>query len=137
MLVHLTAMLILGATVAHGCECVSLDVRSSQKRAEIVFRGRITSFRDTGNGTRAIVFTVDRVWKGDVRRTFEMPAIKETSRCVGFWPTFLEIGNNLLVYAYRIDGKGDYITDICSRTALAEKSKDFVELGSGREPRSK
>jgi hypothetical protein len=130
-------MLMFGVSLARGCECVSSDVQSSQKRAEIVFRGRITGLRDTGDGTHAVIFAVDRVWKGDVPRTFEMPAIRETSMCIGFWTSYLEVGNDLLVYAYRIDGKGDFITDICSRTALAEKSKDFAELGPGHAPKSK
>jgi len=84
-----------------------------------------------------VVFAVDRVWKGDVPRTFEMPALKETFGCVGFWPTYLEIGKNLLVYAFQINGKGDYFTSICFRTAPVEDTRDVFSLGFGYTPSSK
>jgi hypothetical protein len=94
----------------------------------------VTAFRDTSEG-EVVVFAVDRVWKGKVSQTFEMPAMKEGAACIGFWPSFLKIGNHLLVYAYRMGDVPEYITDICSRTNLAEKSKDFAQLGAGRPPK--
>jgi hypothetical protein len=134
---RLTTIVILGTTLVYGCECKSPKVRDALKRADVVFRGRIIGFRDSGKGYQVAIFTVDRVWKGDIPRTFEMPALKETSACAGFWPSSLEVGKYLLVYAQRVDGTSDYVTDICSRTALAEESRDFTELGAGRQPNSK
>jgi len=64
-----------------------------------------------------------------------MPALEETSACVGFWPPFLKVGNDLLVYASRIQGHSEYFTNICTRTALAADAKDFDELGPGEEPK--
>jgi len=66
-----------------------------------------------------------------------MPAIKETIGCTGFWPDWLKVGNDLIVYAFRIVQTGNYVTDICSRTGFAATSKDLSELGSGRQPKSK
>ncbi|MGA3204862.1 MAG: hypothetical protein ABSF12_20405 [Bryobacteraceae bacterium] len=82
-----------------------------------------------------VVFRVSRVWKGDVGPIFEMPALEETSMCVGFWPTHLKVGNDLLVYAVRNPGENAYYTNICTRTALAKDAKeDFDQLGRGGEP---
>ncbi len=104
------------------------------KEAEVVFRGTITEI-SAGN----VVFRVDRVWKDDVGPTFNMPDFRETSACLGFWPAYLQIGNDLLVYAERIPpgSKGDpYITSICTRTNLSSAaSEDFKKLGRGKPPR--
>ena len=111
--------------------------KDAERYAEIIFRGKITGFRETGNGTR-VMFSVDRVWKGQVAKKFEMPALKETTACVGFWPTLLESGNELVVYARRMNGgNGDYITDICSGTHPARPFWDLPELGFGRQPEGK
>lgn len=67
-----------------------------------------------------------------------MPAmIQESTFCVGFSPGLLEVGNDLIFYAFKIGSKGEYVTDICSRTNLAGTSKDFADLGWGRRPSSK
>jgi len=83
------------------------------------------------------VFSVDRVWKGNVPPMFEMPALEEGAACAGFWPNLLKVGKNLLVYAKRFPDGTDYLTDICTRTAEAGRSTDFAKLGSGRAPKSK
>ena len=112
----------------------------------MIFRGTIIELRDSGKGVnnaggwyrdtgKIAVFRVTRVWKGDVEETFEMPAIEETSTCMGFWPSHLKVGNDLLVYASRFSKSGPYVTDICTRTALAKDAKDFGELGPGSEPK--
>ena len=54
---------------------------------------------------------------------------------MGFWPSHLKVGNDLLVYAFRIPNGSEYFTYICSRTALVEESQDFDALGPG-EPQS-
>jgi hypothetical protein len=77
------------------------------------------------------------VWKGDLARIFEMPAIKETSACIGFWPDWLKVGSDLIVYAFKVSQPAVYVTDICSRTGFTAASKDLAELGSGRRPKSK
>ncbi len=114
-----------------GCDCETQSVAQARKHAGIVFRGTIVAFHDSAPSVdpagvthtwRVAVFQVTRVWKGDV-----------PTACVGFWPTHLKVGTDLLVYASRIDQ--DYVTDICTRTALASKTKDFPILGPGRAPK--
>lgn len=136
-MLRLATYLILTGVAANACDCGQLTVSQAKKSAELVFRGRITGFRHDAKGDYA-VFAVDRVWKGKVPRTFEMPAIREGVACLGFWPDFLQVGKYLLVYAYRLDRKDpDYITNICNRTTLVEYAKDFEKLGAGYSPTGK
>jgi hypothetical protein len=67
-----------------------------------------------------------------------MPALLETSACWGFSSSHLKIGNDLLVFAYRVPGEtagaSIFETTICSRTALAKGNRDLEELGLGYAP---
>jgi hypothetical protein len=139
-------LLAIFAQMAFGCECRPVSVREAKNQAEVVFRGTIVGFRSSTDdeaelssnakhGWPIAIFRVTRVWKGQVGLTFEMPAIAEGANCFGFWLTFLKVGTDLLVYAYRIDGAGDYITNICNGTDLASRTKHFAQLGPGHEPR--
>jgi hypothetical protein len=68
-----------------------------------------------------------------------MPEFREAAACLGFWPSLLAVGNDLLVYAFRIppdDPKAEYITSICTRTQLATTAaEDLAKLGKGKRPR--
>src|ERR1051326_3111726 len=138
MMLAVRLRLIVGALIclspALGCDCAPTSVHQAKKWADIVFRGTIT---DIANGR--VRFRVDRVWKGDVPRFFEMVEFREAAACVGFWPTHLKIGNSLLVYAeWRPPRSPDglYLTNICTRTALVKDAQeDIDQLGSGRSPR--
>lgn len=134
MLLRLIFVILAAVGVARACSCAEETVKQAKRQAEIVFRGTITAFKDSGGGARVAVFRVSRVWKGKVTERFEMPAFETQAACIGFWPSFLKVGNELLVYAYRLGTPAAYFTDICTRTALAAKSKDFAELGRGWEP---
>ena len=120
---------------ALACECAPLSVREAKGMAEVVFRGTITDI-SAGN----VTFHVDRVWKGDVGRTFDMPDFPETSACIGFLSKWLRVGNDLIIFAtrlHRYPGDNDYFTSICSRTGLADEAGDTLKkLGAGRLPRS-
>jgi hypothetical protein len=133
---RIAVLFLASSSLVQACSCFTFNVWFAAKHAEIIFRGRVVGFRDTGGGKQAVVFSVDRVWKGDLHEKFEMPAIRESTGCGGFWPDFLEPGNKLLVYAFRFNQKGEYYTSICSRTALAKTSFDPLFLGWGRKPRS-
>jgi hypothetical protein len=123
------------AASALGCECAPLSLNEAKEMAEVVFRGTITDIR-AGN----VSFRVKRVWKGDVGRTFDMPDFTESAACIGFLPKWLQVGNDLLVFAARLDrypGDNDYFTSICSRTSLASEAGDaFERLGRGKLPRN-
>jgi len=77
---------------------------------------------------------VSRVWKGEVGKLFEMLAVEETSMCTGFWPEYLKVGTDLLVYAKRWENS-EYYTGICGSHKLAKKAgTDFRMLGKGKDP---
>ena len=135
MLLKLMLVVAISSGFACACTCDAPGVSSARRHADVVFRGTITQFRDSGKGWRILVFKVSRVWKGDVHDTFEMPAIEEGAACFGFAPRLIRGWNELLVYAYRIKPDSDYITDICSRTALAAETTDYKQLGPGRRPK--
>jgi hypothetical protein len=120
---------------ALGCDCAPVSLNQARSRAEVVFRGTITDIRG-GN----VSFRVDRVWKGDVGRTFNMPDFPETSACIGFLDKWLQVGDDLVVFAWRVHrypGDNEYVTDICTRTGLASEAGDALEkLGRGRLPRN-
>jgi hypothetical protein len=121
-------------SVALGCSCGGLSVNQAKKDAEVVFRGTIT---DISAGK--VVFRVDRVWKGNVGRTFDMPEFIEGAACLGFHGWMLKAGNDLLVYASRLHRSSDdedYFTSICTRTNLSsDAGEDFKKLGKGKPPR--
>jgi hypothetical protein len=121
------------ASIALGCDCVGMSVNEATKRAEVVFRGTIT---DISAGK--VIFRVDRVWKGDVGRTFDMPEFIEGGGCLGFFEKLPKVGNDLLVYAgrlHRSSNDEDYFTSICTRTNLSsDAGEDFHKLGEGKLP---
>jgi len=143
---RLLALLVLIAACGLACERLELSVREMLDQADLVFRGRIVSFRaapmpdpsSPPNGAsrgRLTLFPVTRVWKGEAGATFEMPAFDETSGGAGFSPSLLRVGEELSVYASRIREAG-YLTDICGNHKRVRSGKrDFRELGSGRRPR--
>ena len=91
--------------------------------------------RHTDKGDIRAVLQVSRVWKGSVTTEFEMLAV-QGDPCFGFPLGLLKVGNELLVYAGRIDGAGDYFPMPCN-TTLAQNAKDILKLGRGRKPKPK
>ena len=133
--------------IAGACGCTEPSVQAKKDASEVIFQGTILELRNAGGvipadplqtlmnkGNRVAVFRVSRVWKGEVGKTFEMPALEETSMCIGFWPPYLKVGSDLLVYASR-RASPYYTTNICGFHKLAkDAAKDIAELGPGREP---
>lgn len=133
------------AGIATACDCRRVSVGDAIAQAGVVFRGTVISLRVSSEpknvryGARdyqIASFRVDRVWKGNIGKTFEMPAIEETTDCVGFRPRVVKVGSDLLVYASKTPPYLQYVTDICTRTGMADKADaDFKILGPGRKPR--
>jgi hypothetical protein len=107
-------------------------VNDAKKGADVVFRGTII---DLSGGK--VFFQVDRVWKGNIGRTLDMP---EGVGCLVFSPALLKVGNDHLIYATWIPRgakDGAYFTNICTRTNLSTAAgEDFSRLGQGRSPRN-
>jgi hypothetical protein len=141
----MSRLLAIVATVAivAACECTEPTVQVKKEHSDVVFRGTIIELRKAESGSpvpygtrgtgKVAVFHVGRVWKGDVGTTFEMPAVEETSACRGFWPPYLVVGKELLIYAERRGS--DYYTSICGfHKQATDAEKDLEELGPGAEP---
>ena len=136
------------AGIAHACNCREPKVEFKKDHSDVVFRGTIIELRDSdkaagisamwGRDTRKMaVFRVSRVWKGEVGQTFEMPAVEETSMCLGFLPDALMVGADLLIYADRVQVPGresEYYTSICGFHKSARSAHDLRKLGRGEEP---
>jgi hypothetical protein len=136
-------ILILNASLAYPCDCVALPAKKAKAVSELVFWGTITGFRDSGEGYDLAIFEVALVWKGDVRRTFTMPAL-QGDNCHMFpgvpgqlrtGCSLLKIGNELLVYASRIRGSGNrnYYPMPCNTVKFAIAG-DVHSLGRGKKP---
>ena len=127
----------MGACLAYGCDCELVSLKQA-KRSAIIFQGTIVELRDSGKSYQIAKFRVSRVWKGNVKETFEMPAFDGTNLCFGFNPRFLKVGTDLLVYANKVDlVVTDYFPTICGRTGLVAESNDVQYLGPARRPNSK
>ena len=141
---RLLAIFAASLTAAYGCSCADPTVKDAARRAIVVFSGTITAlklaskpytFRRLSDTRTIVVFRVTRVWKGDVGRIFEMPAVVEEADCLGFAPQLLKLGAELLVYAFNQQSEF-YYTGLCSRTRFVRyASDDLKELGPGREPK--
>ena len=139
------ALLFTALSLCWACDCTEPSVEAKRSHAELIFRGTIIELRDASQTAntysvltryikKTVVFRVSRVWKGNVGQTFEMPAVEETSACIGFWPAFLKVGQDLLVYAGRFGG-AEYLTSICGNHKPAMSAgEDFRALGPGKEP---
>jgi hypothetical protein len=154
---------LAGLARAQDCGCTAQSAPDAEEHSDVVFRGTIAGFREYTESSaipvgdqdpkKFVVFHVTRVWKGEVGPTFEMPALEAPTGCLGFWPGFLKVGNELLVYAGRlrsytvpigheivtyrtvVPDHPIYYTTICMRTQLAKGAKDFAYLGPGEEPK--
>jgi hypothetical protein len=144
MFLRSSLILALSFAKVYACGCREPTVPFKRDHSEVIFRGTIIALRDAekaasipagwGRDTKKIVvFSVSRVWKGEVGQTFEMPAVEETSMCLGFWQPILTVGSDLLVYASH-SGGSEYYTSICGFHKPALGAKDFKKLGPGKYP---
>jgi hypothetical protein len=130
-------VIVLWGSIGLGfaCDCLRLPVKDAERGADIVFRGTIIALRGTETHNPVATFKVVRVWKGNVKETFEMPASQESYGCLGFGPK-VEVSADILVYAHRlVRSDPDYFPMTC-QTELATKAKDQIQqLGFGRKPK--
>src|SRR5690349_13294890 len=89
----LLPFLISSATWA--CSCIPPTAEQALPQVSVVFRGVLITHR--GNSA---VFKVKEQWKGNIGSLVEVEW-RDGSRgdCNGFWPKFLKVGNELLVFA--------------------------------------
>jgi hypothetical protein len=120
---------------ALACLCKPLTPGEARKRAEAVFVGTVleSSKELTQGGFEwRVRLSVEQSWKG--ADGDEVIIYVSNDDCsVAF-----EKGKRYLVYARRQEGRGRLVTDVCSRTRLAEVgSDDLQKLGAGRQHAAK
>jgi hypothetical protein len=127
------ALLLIASHCASSCKLAEPTVKVATKRAEIVFSGAIVEVRES-----EIVFSVDRVWKGQISSRIEMPRIMSSAPCMpGFYQDWVKQGAKFLVYARHMPSLNTdgYVPGAGSRTQLIEDaSVDLKQLGRGRPP---
>ena len=132
MKVRLAFVLFASACLFAQCDDIEISVKQAKHISEVVFQGTVESFKGSGFD-RTVIFRVSRVWKGQVGRTLEMPAIEtDGAMCNAFWKGLLAVGNELVVYAsrpYLVDGIKSLLP-IRSKSTLASRAKDISALGS-------
>jgi hypothetical protein len=127
--------LVLGAVLGAACTSVELPLKYAKKGADVIFRGTIREYRDTGKGYKIAVFQVSRVWRGRVGQVVEMSTYPGYSDapCAYFSTKLLEFGSDELVFARKVRGQ-DYLTSYWSGTRSAEYYPYLRELGPGTPP---
>jgi hypothetical protein len=126
------ALLVTSLGIA--CTSVAIPVRQARKHADVVFRGAISEYRDSGKGYKIAVFQVSRVWKGQAGRVVELSTFPGYSDapCAYFSTTLREVGSDVLVFARKVKGQ-DYLTGYWSGTRSVQ-DRDLHELGPGKAP---
>jgi hypothetical protein len=132
---RLLSVLAVSTGLLYGCDCIEMPSRQALHGSEAVFLGTVSGFRDSSSNVLIVVFQVDRVWKGRIKQTFEMPALTGAS-CLSFAPSLLQIGNQLIVYASRLPSGVEYFPVHCN-TKLATIAEAAKNLGPGRKANSK
>jgi hypothetical protein len=120
----------MSAGLLCACDCIEKSPKEARRNAEVVFRGTVAGYRDSGKSYRIVIFQVTRVRKGQIGQTFEMPAY-QGDWCSAFrqtTPSVLTIGNDLLVYASRIDLRTkDYFPMPCNTKIFVDKRDRLIE----------
>jgi hypothetical protein len=91
------AVALLGHAVTLRAECVSISLRESGRRADLMFSGTVTSIHPEPCCGLTVTINVDQVWKGRVRRTTtiytrvgsEAARLEERRRYLFITPKFL------------------------------------------------
>ena len=118
------------------CDDIEVSARQAKHFSDVVFQGTVEGFGGSG-ADRTVIFRVSRVWKGQVSRTFEMPAIQtDGGLCTAFWYGLLALRNELVVYASRYPWmpRREYLP-LRSKTTLVGRATDLSQLGRGHKPK--
>ena len=64
----LAVSMLVGSTTTARAECVSIPLRVSKQRADLMFSGVVTNMQVLTAGRVIVTFEVDQVWKGPIHR---------------------------------------------------------------------
>ena len=142
-------MLIFSAS-AFACDCGGPTGVKALGGADAAFRGVVTNIEflepktDRNEPKIKVSFSVSRVWKGDVGKTFVLHTTQNSYSCAGYY--FFK-DKEYLVMAYangeetakRFNGeKNTFGTNPCGATLeISNARKELEELGKGKKPKGK
>jgi len=129
-LVFFIVSLSIAPETSYACWCPKLEPQAELDRAEKVFSGNVIEIQyvqeKNGPSTHAVLFEVDRVWKG-VEQSRTIVYNKGDSCGFNF-----EEGKSYMVYTY--DKNGESYTNFCYGTVeLSKAGENIKALGQGRE----
>jgi hypothetical protein len=118
------------------CDCIYPGAKLMKRSADLVFRGTIAGF-DGPNGNDFAVFTVSRVWKGNISGTLRIASLEMP--CLNFRITRWSVGTELLVFAsggakWNAVPSDLYFPLSCGVSPVANVH-DLKSLGAGRKPK--
>jgi hypothetical protein len=111
--------------------CLPQTAKEASANVDVVFRGKLVEHKGS-----SAVFRIIEQWKGNLGVDVEVEWREGNhGDCNGFWPKYLKVGNELLVFAR--GAGGIYRTSICLPTKfVAEAQVELQELGPGSPPLS-
>lgn len=129
------AAIVLAPGAAHACECNvrresrEVTIAREFKLADAVFAGRVIRLgpRLEPEWQRAVVFTVDRVWKDDSVTAHTIYTSAASTCGFDFIP-----GQHYLVFAETVPLWGGLGTSVCMLTTATKKAGDILAvIGDG------
>lgn len=126
--------LAIAPSPAETCSCAPVKPPSeAASEAGLVFSGKVTAIvlDDAANelGRRDIKFDVQEVFRGPKSAEIELRSRGGGSAACDF---SFRIGQEYLVYAYRRDDDGPWMTSTCSRTRRLREAADDLRHLRGR-----
>jgi len=131
-------LLLLSSSRPVDAECAATRAADALRNSALGFAGRVTAI-----DSRTVSFTVDRVWKGNVRSTETLALFDWQGDVAAFR---MEPGHDYIVFAIPFsDSSRDFRSSgqlarrfelgLCSPTRPIEGSEDFErQLGRSRRP---
>ena len=141
--------MLITSTSGFACDCFGSRGKEALGTADAAFRGTVTNIefleaKTAQNEPRIkVTFSVSRVWKGNVKKTFILHTTQNSWSCAGYY--FFK-DKEYLVMAYRNDEetakrfngeKNTFGTNPCGATIPIEIAKeDLIGIGKGKKPKN-
>ena len=107
-------VLAVPAPPASACSCATGTFEDHAEGGDVIFRGAVVDTSEQDNGMVTYTFDVDEVFQGGTGATTEIRSAKSGAAC-GL--EYVEIGDDLLVFAYPLDEPRDALgSGLCGGT---------------------
>ena len=143
-------LMLVSATPTLACDCAAASGAIALTYADISFQGVVTNIellepQTAYNEPRIkVTFSVSRVWKGNVEKTFVLHTTQNSYSCAGY---IFSKDREYLVMGYANDEettkkfnekKKTFGTNPCGATLEISRAKEALkELGKGKKPKDR